>query len=136
MTDEQPWFDTKDLGQCYRQAGKPDEYIILGRADNQFISGGENIHCEEIEAVLIRHPDIKQALIIPVEDKQYGHRPVAFIDTETLQDPKVYQAYLLPHLDKFKCPDAYYLLPVHLMNSGIKISRQELKKYYQQVIAS
>ncbi|MGO2496437.1 MAG: o-succinylbenzoate--CoA ligase [Vibrio litoralis] len=136
VTDDQPWFDTKDLGQCYQQAGKPDEYIILGRADNQFISGGENIHCEEIEAVLVRHPDIKQALIIPVEDKQYGHRPVAFIDTETLQDPKVYQAYLLSHLDKFKCPDAYYLLPAHLMNSGIKISRADLKKYYQQVIAS
>ena len=135
VTDEQPWFDTKDLGQCYQQSGKPDEYIILGRADNQFISGGENIHCEEIEAVLIRHPDIKQALIIPVEDKQYGHRPVAFIDTETLQTSNVYQAYLLSHLDKFKCPDAYYLLPTHLMNSGIKISRADLKKYYQEIIA-
>lgn len=134
VTDEQPWFDTKDLGQCYQQVGKPDEYIILGRADNQFISGGENIHCEEIEAVLGRHPDIKQALIIPVEDEQYGHRPVAFIDTETLQDPKVYQAYLLSHLDKFKCPDAYYLLPAHLMSTGIKISRADLRKYYQEII--
>lgn len=134
VTDEQPWFDTKDLGQCYQQVGKPDEYIILGRADNQFISGGENIHCEEIEAVLGRHPDIKQALIIPVEDEQYGHRPVAFIDTETLQDPKVYQAYLLSHLDKFKCPDSYYLLPAHLMSTGIKISRADLRKYYQEII--
>ncbi|MFH0264878.1 o-succinylbenzoate--CoA ligase [Vibrio rumoiensis] len=133
VTDDQPWFDTKDLGQCYQQAGKPDEYIILGRADNQFISGGENIHCEEIEAVLIRHPSIKQAFIIPVEDKQYGQRPVAFIDTTEKLDPSAYQAYLLKHLDKFKCPDAYYRLPDSLMNTGIKVSRADLKNYYRQL---
>lgn len=131
VTCEQPWFDTKDLAQVYQQPNKPDEFIILGRADNQFISGGENIHCEEIEAVLVRHPDIKQAMVIPVENKQYGHRPVAFIDSDKPLDAQSYQHFLLQYLDKFKCPDAYYVLPSELMNTGIKISRAALKTYYQ-----
>lgn len=131
ITKEFPWFDTKDLGQRYHQTGKPDEFIILGRADNQFISGGENIHCEEIEAVLLRHREIKQALVIPIEDKHYGQRPIAFLETKGLLDPLSYQEFLLCHLDKFKCPDAYYVLPKALMSSGIKISRADLKAYYK-----
>ncbi|WP_105902405.1 o-succinylbenzoate--CoA ligase [Vibrio gangliei] len=132
VSEEQPWFDTKDLAQRYVQDGKPDEFIIVGRADNQFISGGENIHCEEIESALLKYPDIKQALVIPVEDTQYGYRPVAFIDAESPLDTQAYQAFLQQYLQKFKCPERYYLLPQELMNTGIKISRAALKAYYQQ----
>lgn len=140
VTQQQPWFDTKDLGRSYQQIGKPEEFVIIGRADNQFISGGENIHCEEIEAVLNRHPSIKQALVIAVDDKQYGKRPVAFVDlegevdrdSEMPLDAQAYQHFLERYLEKFKCPDAYYLLPASLLSTGIKISRAELVQYYQQ----
>ncbi|MFV0575709.1 MAG: o-succinylbenzoate--CoA ligase [Vibrio sp.] len=132
VTAENPWFDTKDLGKSHVFEDKSDEFEILGRADNQFISGGENIHCEEIEAVLVRHPDIKQAFVIPVEDEKYGHRPIAFVDAHSNLDHDSYQAFLVQHLDKFKCPDVYYVLPESLMNTGIKISRADLKTHYAQ----
>lgn len=132
ISSQTPWFDTKDLGRVHFIENKADEIEILGREDNQFISGGENIHCEEIEAVLNRHPNIKQAIVIPISNVQYGHRPIAFIDGVIELSNEEYKQFLVQYLDKFKCPDAYYLLPENLMNTGIKIARVDLKRYYQQ----
>lgn len=134
VTDDQSWFNTKDLGMEHDIAGGLMEIEVLGRADNLFISGGENIHCEEIEAALVKHPDIQQVLIIPVVNQQYGHRPVAFLQTNKLLQASDYQDFLLPYLDKFKCPDDYHLLPEGLLSTGIKISRADLKDYYAQYL--
>ncbi|MEF1307556.1 AMP-binding protein, partial [Vibrio owensii] len=38
LLNENGWFDSKDLGEW-----QGDELKIIGRADNQFISGGENV---------------------------------------------------------------------------------------------
>lgn len=124
--NEGGWFDSKDLGQW-----QSDELMVLGRADNQFISGGENIHCEEIEAVLNRHPQIRQAFIIPVEDAEFGFRPVAIIDSERLDEDFAYRQYLDGKLDKFKFPIAYFRMPV-IESVGIKVSRKALSNWLQQ----
>lgn len=120
------WFDSKDLGQW-----QSDELVVLGRADNQFISGGENIHCEEIEAVLNRYPQIRQSFIIPVEDAEFGFRPVAIIDSETLEENSVYRQYLNGKLDKFKFPIAYFQMP-EMESVGIKVSRKALSNWLHQ----
>ncbi len=137
VSDEQPWFDSKDLGVWHSQHQGEAELQVIGRADNQFISGGENIHCEEIERYLNQHPQVEQALVIPVDDEQYGQRPIAFLVARKLLNKVDYQAFLTQYLPKFKCPDDYYLLPVpeSVQQSGIKISRVAVKQYYQQSLA-
>lgn len=122
------WFDSKDLGVW---AG--DELRVIGRADNQFISGGENIHCEEIEAVLNRHPSISQAIIIPVKNREFGHRPVALVQTDTELEELDLSSWLADKLVKFKIPDAYYLMP-NLDSGNIKVSRSELKRWYKKEV--
>ncbi len=59
-----------------------EQVSIIGRADNQFISGGENIHCEEIEIVLNQLPEVKQTFVVPVKDSEFGFRPVAIVDCD------------------------------------------------------
>jgi long-chain acyl-CoA synthetase len=54
-------------------------YTFVGRADDMFVSGGENVYPGEVEKMLERHPDIHQAVVVPVEDEIKGHKPVAFI---------------------------------------------------------
>ncbi|OEF26962.1 o-succinylbenzoate--CoA ligase [Vibrio rumoiensis] len=132
ISDQSPWFDTKDLGLVHCRESHADEIEILGRVDNQFISGGENIHCEEVESALNRHPNIKQAMVLPIPDAQFGQRPIAFIEYVSELPDEEYQTFLLQYIDKFKCPDVYYALPNSLMNTGIKLSRSELKRYYHQ----
>ncbi|MGF1694850.1 o-succinylbenzoate--CoA ligase [Vibrio lamellibrachiae] len=126
LIDLEGWFDSKDLGQW-----EGDELRIMGRADNQFISGGENIHCEEIEAQLNQHPDIVQSIIVPIEDSEFGHRPVAIIESSIPIDELDIVDYLQHRLERFKWPVSYYLMPQEMLNSGIKVSRSALKKWLE-----
>lgn len=124
IKDSEGWFDSKDLGNC-----KNEELYIIGRADNQFISGGENIHCEEIEAVLSQLQEVSQAIVIPVPDLEYGHRPVAVLQSELLLSQEYIESHLATRLVKFKWPIAYFSLPQTLLGNGIKISRKQVKEW-------
>ncbi|NOI62287.1 o-succinylbenzoate--CoA ligase [Vibrio aestuarianus] len=124
FVDAMGWFDSKDLGEWLG-----DELRIIGRADNQFISGGENIHCEEIEAVLNRHPDIEQAMVVAVKDAEFGCRAIAVVRGNLPLKQQEIELWLTGKLDKFKWPVAYFLMPEALADSGIKVSRSALKAW-------
>jgi acyl-CoA synthetase (AMP-forming)/AMP-acid ligase II len=44
-----------------------------------FVSGGENIYPADVERMLERHPDISQAIVVPIDDDIKGQKPVAFV---------------------------------------------------------
>ena len=71
--DKEGWFATKDI------AGD-----LISRKDRLFISGGENIQPEEIEHALLSLPGIVRAKVVPKPDKEFGQRPFAYIQDETL----------------------------------------------------
>jgi acyl-CoA synthetase (AMP-forming)/AMP-acid ligase II len=54
-------------------------HFFVGRTDDMFVSGGENIYPGDVERMLERHPDILQAVVVPVEDEIKGQKPVAFV---------------------------------------------------------
>jgi acyl-CoA synthetase (AMP-forming)/AMP-acid ligase II len=54
-------------------------YYFVGRDDDMFNCGGENIYPGEVEQMLERHPDIVQACVVPIADEIKGEKPVAFI---------------------------------------------------------
>ena len=47
-------------------------YYFVGRADDMFVCGGENIYPGEVETMLERHPGIRQACVVPVPDEVKG----------------------------------------------------------------
>ena len=51
-------------------------YFIL----NYSLRGGENIYPAEIEAILVKHPNIVDAHVIGVESKRLGEEVLFFID--------------------------------------------------------
>jgi O-succinylbenzoic acid--CoA ligase len=119
------WFPTGDIGQL----DKDGCLTVAGRRDNMFISGGENIHPEEIEKVLLSIEGIQEAIIVPKEDKEFGQRPVAFIK---YAGKPLAEDYLIRCLEsllpRFKIPVSFFPWPQHLMTQGLKISRQEFLK--------
>ena len=54
-------------------------YYFVGRSDDMFNCGGENIYPGEVEAVLVGHPDIVEACVVPVPDEIKGEKPVAYV---------------------------------------------------------
>ncbi|HEY5927012.1 MAG TPA: AMP-binding protein [Kofleriaceae bacterium] len=49
-----------------------DELYVLGRADDVLISGGENVHPTQIEAVLAATPGVREAVAFGVADAHWG----------------------------------------------------------------
>ncbi|WP_323837753.1 o-succinylbenzoate--CoA ligase [Photorhabdus africana] len=124
LADRDGWFHTRDRGVI-----QSDELQILGRMDNQFFSGGEGIQPEDIERVINTYPQVAQNFIVPVPDPEFGYRPVAVIDSHSAEVIDLLPEWLSDKLASFQRPAAYYLLPQQFKNSGIKISRQQIKKW-------
>ncbi len=134
LTNQDGWLATKDRGRWNRN-GKLE---VLGRLDNMFISGGENIQPEEIERTLSQHPQVHQIFIVPISDKEFGERPVAVVEFSepfNLQAVSSLQYFANHSLEKFKQPIRYLPLSREIeQGSGIKISRQQIKAYVAQQI--
>ncbi|AIA70172.1 O-succinylbenzoic acid--CoA ligase [Pectobacterium atrosepticum SCRI1043] len=124
LVDDDGWFHTRDRGLFTE-----GEWHIQGRLDNQFFSGGEGVQPENIEAVLLTHPAVQQACIVPVEDVEFGHRPVAVLEVVQTTTLDAVRDWLQPQLAGFQRPVAYYALPAELKNGGIKLSRQQVKNW-------
>lgn len=57
-----------------------EKYIFLkGREDDMIVSGGENVYPQEITSKLIEHQHIEEAVVVAVEDMEFGKRLVAFV---------------------------------------------------------
>jgi fatty-acyl-CoA synthase len=79
---------------------------LLGRQSDMVITGGENVFPAEIEAVLVRHPDVAEVVVIGVPDDQWGERVEAAVvaragasvTTQSLRDfgRRELAAYKLP----------------------------------------
>ena len=69
------WYYTGDV--CRRDAD--GFYYFVGRTDDMFVSGGENIFPIEVESLLERHPAVHQAYVMPFEHEMKGQVPYAFI---------------------------------------------------------
>jgi 2-furoate---CoA ligase len=70
------WYFTGDLG-AFDEDG---ELYVLGRVDDMIISGGENIHPEEVEDTLLRSGLASGVVVIGLPDPRMGQRVVAFIE--------------------------------------------------------
>ena len=116
------WFATGDCG------GLDDDILtVTGRADGMFISGGENIHPQEIEEVLGSHPAVALAVVVPAPDRGFGARPVAFIQSPGALPPEdELLALVAERLPRYKHPVRYYPLPAHAFTLSGKPDRARL----------
>ena len=98
------WFATSDLGRLEGGA-----LFVDGRRDRQFISGGENVHPERIEAALRSQPGVERAVVVPVPDEEFGMRPVAFL--ETARPRADIETALREQVPGYMVPARFYELP-------------------------
>jgi fatty-acyl-CoA synthase len=69
------WFHTGDLA-VVRPNGS---LLIVDRSKDIIVSGGENISSLELERVLLQHPVVAEAAVIPVPDHKWGEAPHAVV---------------------------------------------------------
>ncbi len=54
-------------------------FHFVGRTDDMFVCGGENVYPGAVEQMLECHPSIRQAAVVPVPDEVKDAVPVAFV---------------------------------------------------------
>src|SRR5712672_3858921 len=87
--DVKPPFTTDGFyvtGDVFRRDGEGFHYFV-GRSDDMFVSGGENVYPSDVERMLERHPDVAQAAVVPIDDEIKGQKPVAFVVSKPGRSP-------------------------------------------------
>lgn len=117
------WYRTGDI-VARREDGDLD---LRGRVDDMVVSGGENIHPEEIETVLMLHEAVKDAAIIGMPDEQWTERVVACVVAADT-DAEALDAWCRESsLANYKRPRDYVFLDALPRNAANKVLRRELK---------
>mgnify|MGYP000566972900 CR=1 FL=1 len=94
------WLHTNDLGYL-----DDEGYLYLtGRKTNMIISGGINIYPEEIEEVLMSHPNIQEACVVSEEHTLLGEVPKAKIVVKDISAIDNYRAFCADKLADYKVP--------------------------------
>lgn len=108
------WFRTGDLGSL----DDAERLRVSGRRDLRFISGGENVSPEAIEAAFAEAGHV--VVVVSVPDERFGRRPVAFT-----ADGGSLDSIARERLPDFMRPIAWLPLPDE---SGLKLRRGELER--------
>jgi acyl-CoA synthetase (AMP-forming)/AMP-acid ligase II len=106
-----------------------NEYVtIVGRKDDMIISGGENVHPTQVEAVLTEHPGIADAAVVGLPDERWGEVVVAYVvPADEGLDAAACEAHCSGHpmLAAFKRPRAYrFLSELPMTATGKKLHYQ------------
>ena len=105
-------------------------YYFVGRADDMFVCGGENIHPGEAEAVLVGHPGIDQSCVVPVPDDIKGQLPVAFVVLKagSALTPEAVKQYALEKAPAFMHPRMVVMMDELPLAGPGKVDRKGLQK--------
>lgn len=119
------WYFTGDLGY-FDESG---ELFLAGRTDDMIISGGENIHPEEVEDTLSDCDLISSVAVVGLPDERWGQKVVAFI--EAASEKATAEAFDVfckeSKLARFKRPRAYVFVDVLPKSASGKLLRRHLR---------
>ncbi|MCU4753069.1 AMP-binding protein [Halobacteria archaeon AArc-curdl1] len=124
-TFEGEWVSTGDLARR-DEAG---DYTITGRTDNMFVSGGENVYPEEIEAVLEDHPDVDSVGVVGIPHDRWGTVPKAIV-SGSLEDSSTLEAYARDTLADFQVPHEIQVVDAVPLSGAGKLDRGTLEDQY------
>jgi acyl-CoA synthetase (AMP-forming)/AMP-acid ligase II len=120
------WLHTGDVGRL-----DEDGYLmLLDRAKDMIIRGGENIYPKEIETVVFQLPEIAEAAVVGRASLVYGEEPVLFVSLNSGADisaDRIHE-HLRGSLSKFKHPVEITILDDLPKNPVGKIDKPKLRR--------
>lgn len=75
MIDPEGWMRTGDIGYCDDEG----QLFVVDRLKELIKTNGRQVAPAELEALLLQHPSIADAAVIPTEDEEAGEVPKAFV---------------------------------------------------------
>ncbi|WP_329391450.1 AMP-binding protein [Streptomyces sp. NBC_01716] len=126
-----------DAHDPFRTAGDighldEDGYLYVGdRRSDLILSGGVNIYPAEVEAALVTEPSVADAVVIGVQDDEWGQRVVAVVQLkggEEGGEPAAtrLRSHLADRLARFKTPREFHFVDSVGRSSTGKINRPQI----------
>jgi acyl-CoA synthetase (AMP-forming)/AMP-acid ligase II len=128
------WLHTGDIGHL-----DEDGYLVLvDRAKDMIIRGGENIYPREIEVVVHQLPQIAEAAVVGRPDPTYGEVPVLYVSTHpgTAITADTIRDHIAEHLAKFKRPADITILDDLPRNPVGKIDKPAFRRLLADSLAT
>ncbi|MFD2168454.1 amino acid adenylation domain-containing protein [Tumebacillus lipolyticus] len=119
---EQMVYKTGDLVR-YLPDGNID---YLGRIDHQVKIRGIRIEVGEIQAVLLEHDQVAEALVMAQEDDAGNKRLVAYVTGEAGLDQLELRSHVKKKLPEFMVPSAFVVLEKFPLTPNGKVDRKAL----------
>lgn len=119
------WYHTGDV----MKKDADGFFYFVGRVDDMFVCGGENVYPGDVERMLERHPGVHQAAVVPVDDDLKGALPVAFVVTEAGAAPTeaALKQFALEHGPAYQHPRAVWFVDELPLAGTAKIDKALLK---------
>ena len=120
------WFHTGDMGKFDEEG---DLYIV-GRIKEMIKVGGEIVFEPEVEAVIMKHPQVKEVAVVGVKDKLRGEVPKAYIvlkDNVSLSEEDL-REFCRKYLAHFKIPHYFEFVKDLPKNRTGKVNKQLLRE--------
>jgi 2,3-dihydroxybenzoate-AMP ligase len=125
------FYRTGDLARAHDIDGTT-YYSIEGRIKDNVNRGGEKIHADELERLLVAHPGVAEVAVVGMPDPELGERVCAFVvpsagaPAPTL--PDLARFLLEQGIAKFKLPERVELRPELPVTSVRKVAKQQLRE--------
>jgi acyl-CoA synthetase (AMP-forming)/AMP-acid ligase II len=102
--------------------------FIDGREDDMIVSGGENVYPTEVEHLLNQHPGIEEAVVVGVDDEQFGRALKAVVVPNAGHSLHVEElkSYVAKRLARYKVPRTFIFLEELPRSATGKVLRREL----------
>ncbi len=121
---ENGWYKTGDV--MHRDS--EGWFYFVSRIDDMFVSGGENVYPQEVEALLERHPAVQQAAVIAQDHAVKGQVPVAFVvlHKNADADEEALKVFTLEHGPAYAHPRRIVMMSHMPLTGTNKIDRKAL----------
>jgi fatty-acyl-CoA synthase len=124
------WFHTGDMATLNEEG----YLLIVDRKKDIIVSGGENISSLELEKVILAHPAVLEAAVIPVPDEKWGEVPKALVvlkpDAAATESELI--EFCRSHIAHYKCPRSFEFAASLPKTGTGKILKKDLRKKYWQ----
>lgn len=121
------WFRTGDLGYF----DDDDKLIITGRVKDLIINKGIKIYPQEVENIIMLHPQVMAVGVIGASDPEVGQIPVAYVQVRQVEPDleQVLKKLCLQHLAPYKVPRQFYCTTKALPTTATgKVDKKVLRK--------
>lgn len=119
------WFHTGDIAV----ADEDGFFFIVGRLKDMIVAGGYNIYPDEVDRVLMSHPDVVESATIGVPDEKRGETVKSFVVCQPGRDitAEALVEFSRQELAAYKIPRQIEFRDALPKSTVLKVLRRELR---------